>query len=298
MKEKILKFLFESSKTTGELLVSLGYEKTKYNAIDKDLKKLVAEGLIFSHKRKTQGLAGQPPTSYDVVYEIPILQRMWDEYSQLHLSMQKNDTVLEMLVKKQFWLIDLKILVAENKKDEELCKKCMEHLHESPLCAVTDQLRQRCLERAKQPPPIEDLGKEHFELFSGNRSNEIQNELKYDFKNRLKKSPYFFKTCLVNTHEELKEKINRIYSYGETPEPVEPYSEFSSWFSTVYGRQPTDEEYKLWAAQKKRPFKKSDIGLEMGAFLQAYLEKIFEICVYHDILDGEESEDTGREGTV
>ncbi len=104
LKEKILQKLLESPKTTGELTVSLGYEKGKYNAIDKDLKTLVSEHLISHEKRKADGARGQPPTLYDVVYEIPILQKMWVEYedSQLSLSMQKNEKILSMLVKKCF----------------------------------------------------------------------------------------------------------------------------------------------------------------------------------------------------
>lgn len=194
--------------------------------------------------------------------DLETIRQIVVKYPLLLPQFQKNDKLLSMLVEKQFWMIDFKPFVAEYKKDEEMCKKCLEHLHEPPLCAVTDQQRQRCLERSNLPPPVDDLGKEGMEFFSGSSSNEAQNEFELEFKNRLKKSPYFLKTCLVNKEEELKEKMNRVYSHGLTPE----------------------------ANPKKRPFEKLIIGWEIGEFLIAYFNKIFEICVFHDILEGENTE--------
>lgn len=275
MKEKILKSLFESNKTTGELLVSLGYEKTKYNTIDKDLKRLVAEGLIFADKRKNMGSCGQPPTFYGVVCELPTLQKTHNEYSSLRSAMQKNDNILEMLVKRQLWMIDYEAELEKKKAEEEAeiskylfdCDGCVQLLHE-PDCGEGEQQRQKCIEFSKNPKPCIPINPE-WEAFKKEReeqnkkdTDEVQNQLKTEFKNRLRLSPSFFEYCLINEPEELKKQFDLIYSFT-----VDSHLE----------KHPVN----IFSFGKDAP----------GEGQWAYFTKIFEICVFHDIMKKEASEE-------
>lgn len=270
LKEKLLKSLFESSKTTGELLVSLRYGKTKYNAIDKDLKALVEEGLIGKEKTKIEGRRGQPPTVYSVVCELPtlqkILQKIKDEPSSLRSAMQKNDAVLSLLAENQFWRIDYEKARQESEWNPFDCDKCLRDSHEPSPCGGDEQQRQSCLKFQKEnpeyivhtPPELEELVTEEFQKKG---REERQDRLTLEFKNRLRLSPHFFKACLTSTREELEKQLEEIY--GLT----------------------------LDAHLGKHPLDIFSLGNEPEAILRAKFDKVFEISVYHDILNKESSKE-------
>ncbi len=125
-KIKILKTLLESPKNTGQLAIELGYIDDKghgrYHIIEKDLNTLGQYGLIRRFKQQNKS-SGKPPTTYDIVYEIPDLRKMLEKYPSLVSALQKNDIVLSMLVAKHAWMINpiplynFKIKIEENLED-------------------------------------------------------------------------------------------------------------------------------------------------------------------------------------
>lgn len=272
-KEKILTTLFESQKKTGEIAKALGYATEKgigkYNVVGDALKYLESAGFIKSKQEKVSGARGPTPTVYYVIYEIPNLQRMWDEYSQLHPTMQKNDKIISMLVEKHFWLIDYgkarQELMVDNIPFD--CDRCLRDLQEPSPCE-DEQQRQSCLKfRKENPEYIVPTTPEHEKLaadaeeFLKKYSEKTQDELALEFKNRLRMSPYFFKVCLTNTPEELKEQLTKIYSLT------------------------------LDAHLEKHPFDIFTIGNEPEAILRAFFDKIFEVSVFQDITSKEASKE-------
>ena len=266
LKEKILKSLFESNKTTGELLASLRYGKTKYNAIDKDLKKLAAEGLIFADKRKIKGSRGQPPTYYGVVFELPTLQKILDDHSSLRSAMQKNDAVLSLLVKKQYWLINYnqwKPQINTN-SNKHLCDLCLDNTHLSPpLCGDGNERRQQCLNEASTIP------EEKRDEYWGKKPEVIQNELIDKFKKRLRISPSFFKACLTNTVEDLRRQLFIVGLFGS---------------GTHAERRPLGLRTGS-----------TSIDDEPDAIIWADFNKFFEICVIQDVMNKEATEEAIEE---
>ena len=374
LKKKILNSLFESSKTTGELLVSLRYGKTKYNIIDKDLKKLVKEGLIFADKRKNKGSCGQPPTFYNVICELSSLQKILGEHSSLCCAMQKNDKVLSMLVETHSWWSDLVHRKAEYdkfNKPPSMCVECLKTPQKPTAikeCHVSEEGRQIvCMNytpnthHPPEPEPHEflfnwdeipenntrlkeflikrgfldflvetakiektddgrtiniinekyislhqklsitlSINEDKTEvLLKGRKKNILhvyvvkiendainiydeplelqstrniteklvsrQNIIFNDFKDFLRLSPRFFELCLKNTPEELKNIFDGFYLLtlqGHVKEPFIHHYDTSS--DTPYDN------------------------------LVAYLQKVFEICVFHDIADNKATEE-GKE---
>lgn len=96
--------LLDSPKTTGELAKSLNYidknGRVQYNVIDKDLEALEKKGIIHSSKVKKTGVAGAPPATYEILYETSVLISLLGEYPFLIEDYQKNDNILDMLLKK------------------------------------------------------------------------------------------------------------------------------------------------------------------------------------------------------
>lgn len=266
LKEKILISLFEIGKTTGELLVSLEYKKNQYNAIDNDLKSLVAEGLIFPDKRKNTGSRGQPPTFYEFIYELPNLQKTYEKYSSLRSAMQKNDTILLMLVEKQFWVIDYKKLDNDDEnigKKKAMCNKCISHLQKPLPCGENEQFRELCLISTDSDLKLYGINifsEEEIKSFEMQEES-IANELKNEFKACLGMSPYFFRSCLNNTPEVLKQQLNSIYNLA------------------------------VDAHLEKHPLNSFSIGNEPLGRGWSFFDKIFEICVVHDIMEKEASEE-------
>lgn len=99
IKEKILKTLLESPKTTGKIAIELGYiDKNghgRYNIIKPDLNTLKQYGFIHSFKSKKS--VGAPATTYEIVYEIESLKRIIDKYPPLISDLQKSDKIISML---------------------------------------------------------------------------------------------------------------------------------------------------------------------------------------------------------
>lgn len=122
IKEKILKLLLESSKTTGEIAKELGYvDKNgmgKYNNIKADLNTLQSYGFIHYSKTKKQGIPGPVPTTYEIVYEISILREMLQKYPSLISDLPKNERILTMLANEFYKNLPEKLLDHEQFKSE------------------------------------------------------------------------------------------------------------------------------------------------------------------------------------
>ena len=71
VKERIIRTLLISPKTTNEITMALGNEDKKYNAVDKDLKTLQSGGFIHYKKKKflaEQVLLQKPMTLFMKYY--------------------------------------------------------------------------------------------------------------------------------------------------------------------------------------------------------------------------------------
>ena len=105
--EKLLIVLFKSNATTGVLAEKLGYIKGKkrlYKYVDTDLKNLESKGYIRRKKIPT-GSPGRPAIECSIVYDIPILVKMLDEYPHLLHVLQVNEKVLNILLEKHHPLL-------------------------------------------------------------------------------------------------------------------------------------------------------------------------------------------------
>ena len=103
VKERIIRTLLISPKTTNEITMALGNEDKKYNAVDKDLKTLQSDGFIHYEKIKIPGRTGPVAKTYDIVYEIPRLRALLIKYIKspsLISDMQKNDKIISLLIDK------------------------------------------------------------------------------------------------------------------------------------------------------------------------------------------------------
>ena len=98
VKERIIRTLLISPKTTNEITMALGNEDKKYNAVDKDLKTLQSGGFIHYKKIKIPGKTGPVAKTYDIVYEIPRLKALFTKYPSLISDMQNNDKIISLLV--------------------------------------------------------------------------------------------------------------------------------------------------------------------------------------------------------
>jgi hypothetical protein len=231
IKEKILKSLLESPKTTGKIALELGYvdEKTKcprYNVINSDLNTLESYGFIH-RVPSNQKSPGAPATTYDVVYEISSLSKILEKYPRLISDLQKNIIVSNLLVKKQQWLANPNLPKEEN--FEQLygidCKQqWLNLLREESLQKLHSIDCKQLLEFNPNPITLEE---------------EIIN-----FKLFLKFSPSFFKMCLMSSSEELlriilnldrrpvsEYSINREEHINLVTAPLEPPPNEPIWFS-------------------------------------------------------------------
>ena len=100
VKERIIRTLLISPKSTNEIAMALGNEDKKYNAVDKDLKTLQSGGFIHYKKIKIPGKTGPVAKTYDIVYEIQHLRALLIKYPSLISDMQKNDEIISLLVDK------------------------------------------------------------------------------------------------------------------------------------------------------------------------------------------------------
>ncbi len=98
VKERIIRTLLISPKTTNEITMALGNEDKKYNAVDKDLKTLQSNGFIHYEKKKILGRTGPVAKTYDIVYEIQHLRALLIKYPSLISDMQKNDEIISILI--------------------------------------------------------------------------------------------------------------------------------------------------------------------------------------------------------
>ncbi len=100
IKDKILKTLLESPKTTGEIAMELGYIDEKghgrYNIIGSDLNTLEQYGFIHRIEKKEKR-PGAPATTYDIVYKYDHLRKILKKYPFLISDLQKSDKILSML---------------------------------------------------------------------------------------------------------------------------------------------------------------------------------------------------------
>ncbi len=266
-KERILKTLLESPKTTGNISIALGYGDRGYNAIGDDLKDMEKEGFIRSEKKKMPGVRGAVPTCHDIVYEHSVLEKILNKYlksshySHLLSAMQNNDTILESLVAKHFWLISFIEMYSEYYKYfDEIYKdpdECTISWRYPQLPADDDRFTindacYECCGAITQRRCFEDRR----ELKSS--IDNKQQLLKTAFKERLVLSPSFFNFSLNNSPEKFKQKYDNIYSM--TNEAKRNF-------------QLTDEE---------RESVREIIDNRIFEPLIKHFNKIFEICVHHD----------------
>lgn len=100
IKEKIIKTLLESNKTTGEIAITLGYSDenghVKYNNVGDDLDSLEEKGFIRGSKLITKK-PGKPPTNYEILYYKSVLIELLKEYPSLLSDLQKSGQVISLL---------------------------------------------------------------------------------------------------------------------------------------------------------------------------------------------------------
>jgi len=148
------------------------------------------------------------------------------------------------------------------------CEKCLEHMQTPPLCGLDEQQRKDCIEILKSPlsidPENEAITKERKE-FRKTYEAKTESELILEFKKRLRVSPYFFRVCLTNTSEDLKQQFNEIY--GLTVD----------------------------AHLEKHPCDILSLGDEPKAKIRAFFDEIFEISVFYDIIAKEASEEAKKD---
>lgn len=105
MKGKILKTLLESPKRTGEIVTALRYHERAYHNVDDDLSELVTDRIIriIETVKKT---VGRPGTTYDIVYNRNNLQKIFEEYPSLLPDLQKNESVINLILAEHKWFTD------------------------------------------------------------------------------------------------------------------------------------------------------------------------------------------------
>jgi hypothetical protein len=116
VKEKLLKSLFEAPKTTGTLALELGYSRVsesnpgkvnaKYENVRRQLKELNFDGYLGSELDTSKPRHGPPPTRYWMIYDIPVLVKMMEEFPVLISEMQMKDNVVNTLVDKHKYLMN------------------------------------------------------------------------------------------------------------------------------------------------------------------------------------------------
>ena len=98
--ERILGRLLESSKTTRELAIELGYINPdgapRYNVIYGYLKRLKKNGYIEGKKVKL-GKSGNDPTLYSIIFDIENLRKIFVNHPCLKAKLQKSDSVLKII---------------------------------------------------------------------------------------------------------------------------------------------------------------------------------------------------------
>lgn len=124
-KGKMLAVLFDSPKTTAELAYELGYVSSegiaRYNVINKDLKKLVESKYIKSEKVKKEQKYGNVPTLYSINYDIHSLRNMLEKHPYLISTMQKKESVFEVILREYPNLIR-RLNEEEHRKNNENTK--------------------------------------------------------------------------------------------------------------------------------------------------------------------------------
>lgn len=177
LREKILQTLLKSPKSTGEIAKELGYTDKngngKYNVVSPDLGKLEASGLIHSQK-VIRGTHGPPPTIYNIVHELPIIQKLLEKHPILIQDLQINDTILSMLVERHSWIFKLPIQIPSHYKFDD------------------DR-------NAKIDIPSKEL------------NNSYTNKAKKDLRLKLELSNAFFKIFLLNEPDTLKNIFDEIF---------------------------------------------------------------------------------------
>lgn len=96
-KEKIIKSLLVSPKTTGEIAKDLGYfdatgKYGRYNYVISDLNTLEHDRVIHRIKNKTKN-PGKKPTVYELVYDIETLKKLYTQYPGIKSDIQKSEGV-------------------------------------------------------------------------------------------------------------------------------------------------------------------------------------------------------------
>ncbi len=205
IKERIIRTLLDKPSTTGEIARKLGYYKKegigkygKYNVIAGDLKLLESQGIINSSEKEIKGAHGPPPTEYDIVYEMPIFQKIWKEYPTIQEKLQRNGKVLSMLTEKHNWIISFsKSDLLQVIRDREW------YLH---ICEFGEE------------PTVEFL------LLNGISEDDFKEfleEYRMDLKSKLSHSARFFELFLNNESDELKKLFMNHFLHSERGQAYE-----------------------------------------------------------------------------
>lgn len=122
-KGRMLVRLLDSSKTTAELAIELGYVKAdgiaRYNVIVRDLHRLVKDGYVKSEKKRKEMKAGNIPTLYSIDLNIQNLRNLLEEYPYLISSMRRSESVLESILSEHS---DLILILSKDKSQEHIDK--------------------------------------------------------------------------------------------------------------------------------------------------------------------------------
>ncbi len=236
LREKILQTLLKSPKSTGEIAKKLGYiDKNgngKYNVVSPDLEKLEASGLIRSQKvkRKTHG---PPPTIYNIVCELPVTQKLLGKHPVLVQDLQNNDNILSMLVERHSWIFKLPIPIPSHYT-------------------------------------FDDEGNAKIDIPSKVLNDAYLLEAKEKLKLKLGLSADFFKICIINEPDNLKNIFDEIFWQTKDGKIYEFIRESLAEEQHInYGLSPP--------SPRNHP---------TTNFYSKCSDIIFKSCVYHDIFTG------------
>jgi hypothetical protein len=297
LRAKILQTLLKSPKSTGEIAKKLGYidknRNGKYNVVGPDLEKLKESGLIRSQKIKGK-THGPPPTIYNIVYEFPVIQKLSDEHPKLIQDLQSNDTILSMLVKKHGWIFKppTPISIPEFEKLEDTpCPETQIPEHKFDNMKARAKAGDDLLALEKRLIEIEPeylALKKGIEEILTERDKECNKaylrESEKKLKRKLELSADFFKICILNEPDNLKNIFDEIFwqtregqLYQLMQEAIKKYRVVTVASYTTPNKKITLVTENFPPSPRKHPStnlysKCSDI--------------IFESCVYHDVLTG------------
>lgn len=256
VKEKIIKILLKSPRTTGDIAKDLGYIDNKgfgkYNAIEKDLKTLQSAGIIGYEKRKIPGKRGPVPTTYFLKMDksgleqvdqkfafdalrvdISAIMKIAENYPLLISELQKNEWVRYRIAQKHRWAANCDLFLSDSiERSLEICNS--KNISKKVIDFV-DVIQ----------TPVYDLKK---------YKSEMEFSFLIDLSDKFSMSYTFFETFLLKEPEYVERVLTDIF-----------------WL--------TKEGQELKLSKKSNP-----------PFANQLIKPFFETCIFYDIVEGKKNE--------